>query len=143
MLNQSQRRRLSTVLGLTEERMLELRRRLAGGEPRPCILEIDNDLTDRERAAAEEKIDALLDLIRNASAQLALDRRRQSLRAMLFAVLSLSWATLQEAKASGLRAYGETDPRLKELLDPMIDRIGAAVMELVRNLSGAGNAGSP
>jgi len=134
MLNEGQLRHLSATLRLAEERLLDLQRRLNDGRVGQ-LLTIDNDLSAAERAIVSEKIAALLRQIADAGARLALTPGWQSLRRALVGTLSVMWADLQDAKSGSLSAYGETDPRLPAMLDPLIERIAEGLLELCQVLS--------
>jgi hypothetical protein len=135
VLNDGQRRRLATTLQMAEERLLELQRRLVGESPRPRLLDIEDDLSDAERAFVAAKITEVLRLTAATSERLELHRRWQSLRRAIIGTLSISWAGLQEAKAKALQAYGDTDPRLEDILDPLIDRIADEMTDICEALA--------
>jgi hypothetical protein len=143
MLNEAQHRHLSVVLQIAEERLLNLQRQLNGNAPPAKLLEIENDLTERERALVGEKIAELLRLIASLSERFAVTAGSRSLRHGLDATLSIMWADLQDVKARALRNYGDTAPRLREQLDPLVDKIADGLLEICRviDLGGSDEAG--
>lgn len=46
------------------------------------------------------------------------------------AELSVSWADLMDARSKRLRGYGDIDPRIVKILDPGIESLSRAAMEL-------------
>jgi hypothetical protein len=135
-LNESQRRALAITLRLLEERLAEIRAVIDHGEegvlyrrPRPPF--------DREQAARIEHLQADLgDAIRRAAAAFDLPRDEQNPASRIVALLGMSWQSLGEMDARGMRAYGETDPRLGEELDPLVQRL----LDLVSELQAAATA---
>jgi hypothetical protein len=142
MLNEAQHRHLSAVLQIAEERLLNSQRQLSGNASAAKLLEIENDLTETERALVVEKISELLRLIASLSERFSVTARSRSLRHGLDATLSITWADLQDAKAAALRSYGETDPRLGEHLDPLVDKIADGLLEICRVIDIGGGAES-
>ena len=132
MLNEAQHRHLSIVLQIAEERLLNLQRQLSGNAPAAKLLDIANDLTETERVVVVEKISELLRLITGLSDRFSLTARSGSLRHGLDATLSITWADLQNVKERALRSYGETDPRLGEHLDPLVDSIADGLLKICR-----------
>jgi len=135
MLNEAQLRHVSVALRLAEERLLDLQRRL-NDKPAGQLLYVEDDLSDVERARIAEKISDLLRQIVVARQHLALTPGWQSLRRTIAGALSVTWADLQDVKAGPLSAYGETDPQLKDILDPIIDRIADGLSEICKALAG-------
>jgi hypothetical protein len=139
MLNEAQHRHLSVVLQIAEERLLNLQRQLSGNAPAAKLLEMENDLTETERAFVVEKISELLRLIAGLSDRFSVTARSRSLRHGLDATLSITWADLQDVKGRALRSYGETDPRLGEHLDPLVDSIADGLLEICRVIDTGGS----
>lgn len=133
MLNEGQRRHLSATLRLAEDRLLDLQRQLKDGYP-GRLLTIDADLTPAERAIVEANIVDLLQQIADAGQRLGVTPGWQSLRRAVVGTLSVIWADLQDAQSASLNAYGETDPRLPAILDPLIERMADELIELCRIL---------
>ena len=145
MLNEAQHTHLSVVLRIAEERLLNLQRQLTGDSSAAKLSETKNDLTETERALVTEKITELLRLIAGLSYRFSVTARSRSLRHALDATLSITWADLQDVKEKALRNYGDTDPRLSEQLDPLVDKIADGLLEICRVVSTCGGffAASP
>ena len=139
MLNEAQHRHLSVVLQIAEERLLNLQRQLSDNAPAAKLFEIENDLTETERAFVVQKISELLRLIASLSERFSVTARSRSLRHGLDATLSVTWADLQDVKERALRGYGETDPRLGEHLNPLVDSIADRLLEICRVIDTGGS----
>jgi hypothetical protein len=122
---------------VAEKRLPNLGQRLTDELPPTALLDFQNDLSSREPALVKGELAEVLQLIANTSRWLGLTVGRESLRQMLVGHSSVTWAELQDAKTSRLRAYGETDQRLKEGLDPVIDRIADTLLRVCRALGDA------
>ena len=129
-LNDSQRRALSITLRLLEERVTTIRdlldREESGalyGRPRPRF---SGEQTDQ----VEASLDQIDDEIRRAARIFGLPTEERDTRGTIVALLAMSWQNLGEIDARGMRAYGETDPGLGGVLDPIIRRL----MDLVVGL---------
>jgi len=133
MLNEGQRRHVSATLRVAEERLLDLQRRLDDAHS-GHLLHVENDLGETERVLVAEKIADLLRQLAAAGHRLALTTGCQSLRHVVMGTLSVTWTDLQDAKTGPLSAYGDTDPRLKDVLDPLIDCVADDVMEICQAL---------
>jgi len=136
MLNEGQRRHLSATLRVAEERLLTLQQRLQQEAPHHTLAEIDDDLSATERPLVLHTITHVLRLIAEASTTFHLSPTHQSLRRRVVAELSITWADLQGATSTHLRAYGTTDPRLRDVLDPLLERIADSLLDLCTALSG-------
>ena len=68
--------------------------------------------------------------IDDVAATFRLSSEDRDAKATIVALLAMSWQNLGEIDSRGMRAYGEVDPALPGLLDPMVQRL----MDLVRAL---------
>jgi hypothetical protein len=134
MLNESQRRRVSAILRVTEERLLNFQEQLSGARPSQALLDIENDLSEWERAVVGKKVSQMLLLIAEVRERFDLTPSWQSLRRALIGGLTLTSVGLQDAKAAALRAYGEAAPQLAPTLDPLIDGVIDGLAEICRIL---------
>jgi len=119
---------------VAEERLHNLQRLMRTGGECQRLLEVEDDLTQVERTMVAEKLTELLRRIADLGTQLSLSPEWCSLRRTLAASLSVTWADLQNVKAAALGAYGKPDPRLREGLDPLIDRIADGLVEICRTI---------
>jgi len=134
MLNEAQLRHLSAVMRVVEERLTDLQLQLNGDAPKRTLLELGDDLRDAERAFVAEKIAELLALITAVTQQFSLNPKWRSLRRTLVASLSIVWGDVRDVTATAMGGYGDTDPRLHESLDPLIERICDTTLEICRRL---------
>jgi hypothetical protein len=122
VLNDAQHRHLSITMRVAEERLRSLQRLMRTGGETQGLLEVDDDLTPGERSVVAAKLAELLRCFADLGTQFSLSREWCSLRRTLAASLSITWADIQNVKAAALGAYGEVDPRLRDQLDPLLDR---------------------
>jgi len=134
MLNEGQLRHLSATIRVVEERLTDLQQQLNAGAPKQTLLELEDDLSDAERAFVAKKMDELLGLIADVTQQFSLNPEWRSLRRALVASLSIAWSDLRDATAAAMRGYGDIDPRLHESLDPLIERLCDRTLEICRRL---------
>ena len=137
-LNQSQERALAITLRLLEERISAIRDlmdREDGGvlyrRPRPCF-------TPEEAARIDGLIAGLREGIATVAEAFVLPREERDPRGMIVALLAMSWQSIAEMDARGMHAYGDTDPRLGEALDPHVRRLMDLVLELEAAVAAAG-----
>lgn len=129
-LNQSQERALAITLRLLEERIGTIRDLMEhedGGvlyhRPRPAF-------TPGQAARIDSLIAGIHDVIASIAEAFVLPREERDPRGMIVALLAMSWQSIGEMDARGMHAYGDTDPRLSEVLDPNVRRLMDLVLEL-------------
>ncbi len=143
MLNEAQLRHLSTVMRVVEKRLMDLQQQLNTGAPKSTLIELEDDLSDAERAFVAEKTTELLEVIADVAQHFRLSSEWRSLRRAMVASLSITWADLRDANTTAMRSYGETDPRLPESLDPLIERLCEGALEILRRLRSNKKEGEP
>ena len=137
-LNQSQERALAITLRLLEERIGTIRDLMEhedGGvlyhRPRPRF-------TPEEAARIDGLIAGIHEVIASIAEAFVLPREERDPRGMIVALLAMSWQSIGEIDARGMHAYGDTDPRLSEVLDPHVRRLMDLVLELEAAVAAAG-----
>jgi hypothetical protein len=143
LLNQSQERALAITLRLLEERIgtiRDLMDREDGGvlylRPRPAF-------APGEAARIDRLIAGIREVISSVAEAFVLPREERDPRGMIVALLAMSWQSIGEVDARGMHAYGDTDPRLSEVLDPHVRRLMDLVLELEAAVTDAGENGVP
>jgi hypothetical protein len=143
LLNQSQERALAITLRLLEERISTIRDlmdREDGGvlyhRPRPAF-------APGEAARIDRLIAGIREVISSVAEAFVLPREERDPRGMIVALLAMSWQSIGEMDARGMHAYGDTDPRLSEVLDPHVRRLMDLVLELEAAVTDAGENGVP
>jgi hypothetical protein len=129
-LNESQHRALSITLRLLEQRLAtisDLIEREEGGilyrRPRPGF-------SADQSARVESLMSEIRDQIRRAAETFDVPCEERDAQATIVAVLAMSWQRLGEIDARGMRAYGETDPGLAGVLDPIVRTLMDLLIEL-------------
>ena len=142
-LNQSQERALAITLRLLEERISAIRDlmdREDGGvlyrRPRPAF-------TPGEAARIDRLMAGIHEVIASIAEAFVLPREERDPRGMIVALLAMSWQSIGEMDARGMHAYGDTDPRLSEVLDPHVGRLMDLVLELEAAVVAAGDDDAP
>lgn len=129
-LNDSQRRALAVTLHIVEQRLLEIER-LLDDPPSGRMQRVQHDLSASRivelrchAAEARARIESIADCF-------DLEPARLSIRRQLAAVLSISWANLEDARPAGLSRYGPVYPAVAEALDEPL----AALSELMLRMA--------
>jgi hypothetical protein len=130
MMNEFQRRGVTTVLRIVEEHMRSIEGML-GQEDYPGILyEWKNDLPDDAKHLLSERIRNIREAIEQATGRFALEKRDRRASDEAFGKLPYCWQILEEAKAARLARYGEVAEGLDRELDPLIEPIINLVLEM-------------
>lgn len=123
ILNEDQRRVLSSRLGRLERQLYDMELLLAGEPPRGAMFEVTNDFTPEETAGflallgnAREHIETLRD-------RFDLSIQREDVRRHLAGYFSIIWTILEDSHAAKLKGKGEVTPELEYLLDPEMDKL--------------------
>jgi hypothetical protein len=128
-LNPNQERVVAVTLRLLEERLAEIQN----------LMDVDEHgiLYDRiARFSPEQRreMQALIKELRMGIAEVAgnfrLPRENQDPARIMMGLLSVTWESLGDIRAHRLVAYGEVDPRLKETLDPSVQKLTKLVLAL-------------
>jgi hypothetical protein len=129
-LNESQARALAITLRLVEERLAAIRAILERDERGRLYRRLRPRFT-AEQAARIERLMAGLDAsIAAAADAFGLQCEDRDANGIMVAMLAMSWQSLGEMDTRGMRAYGDTDPQLDDLLDPAVERMLGLVREL-------------
>ena len=130
LLNSSQQRALAITLRLVEEHLAAIsgivERDVEGllyrrARPRLTIRQVER--IDRLLAEARSSIGA-------TAGTFALRREERGAAGEIRALLAMSWQSLGEIDARGMRAYGDTDPALGQRLDLCVQHLMDLALEL-------------
>ncbi|MCA1816545.1 MAG: hypothetical protein LC746_09100 [Acidobacteria bacterium] len=131
VLNENQRRALSTRLGMIERHLCDVER-LAAGEPtRGAVFQVTNDLTEEQKSAVLSLTGEARGIISELRDRFGLEARREDVRRLLFGLFSVLWAILEDTHAAKLEGFGGVSPELSRLLDPKLDEL-IEVFERIR-----------
>jgi len=130
MLNEPQRRGLSSTFRILEEMLLEIETMINSDGFEGNLMVIENDVSPQAR----EKILMIIELVReklnSVSKQLALEIKQTKMSSQILADLSYCWEILEGSKAKKLRGYGEVAEGLEKVLDPQINIVIDLVTEM-------------
>jgi len=130
MLNENQRRGLSSTFRIIEEIMFEIETMINSAGFEGNLMVIENDVSPQAR----EKILKIIELVREKSSslskQLALEIKQMKSSSQILADLSYCWETLEGSKVKQLKGYGEVAEGLEEVLDPQINTIIGLINEI-------------
>jgi len=130
MLNEPQRRGLSSTFRILEEMLLEIETMINSDGFEGNLMVIENDVSPEAR----EKILMIIELVReklkSLSKQLALEIKQTKMSSQILADLSYCWEILEGSKAKKLRGYGEVAEGLEKVLDPQINIVIDLVTEM-------------
>lgn len=129
-LTAPQKRFLSSCL-ISFEKSLRLTERLLKEDGETGILYfMKQPLSAGVRQKAQKRINKVLQELDNLVKKLDLEPIEERMERIIMAELSVSWADLMDARSKRLRGYGDIDPRIVEILDPGIESLSRAAMEL-------------
>ncbi len=94
-------------------------------------------LTPEGVARLREMLDREQAIIDDLFRRFQLKRETIDVVQSMMAELSISWTQLVDSRSDKLGRYGEVDPGLKSSLDPAIDQLSEACLDMVRLLEKA------
>lgn len=130
LLNESQRRKLTSRLLLLEKQLRQVDAWLQITEEPGLLYRRSLRLSPERRAAARQCVAAALEQIGELAARFNLARQEENLATTINAMMRLDWCNLGEAYADKLKGCGPVDPRLEPMLDPHLDRLARLVLSL-------------
>ncbi|NWF98750.1 MAG: hypothetical protein HXY52_07440 [Nitrospirae bacterium] len=130
MLNEPQRRGLSSTFRILEEMLLEIETMINSDGFEGNLMVIENDVSSQAR----EKILMIIELVReklnSLSKQLALEIKQTKMSSQILADLSYCWEILEGSKAKKLKRYGDVATGIKESLDPDLNIIITLILDI-------------
>ena len=129
-LNESQRRAIAVSLRLLEERLSAIGDLLERDEGGTLYRRARPRMTPEQAAAIAGLLAEIRGRVDAAAGTFRLPAETRDAKATIVALLAMSWQNLGEIDARGMRAYGEVDPALPGLLDPMVQRLMDLVFAL-------------
>ncbi len=135
-LNEAQRRALAITVRLLEERLSTIRDLLDRDDGGVLYERQRPRFTPEETARIEALLARMHGVIASVGEAFALPREERDARGMIVALLAMSWQSLGEIDARGMRAYGETDPALGRELDPYVRELMDLVLALETAVAG-------
>lgn len=136
LLNESQRRSVTITLRLFEEHLAEIERMLTVDE-RGILYERVAHFSPRQQARIRALIQETRASIQAMARDFRLEHETQDPTRRIMGLLSVTWESLEELHSKPLRAYGEIDPRLPDVIDPWaakLTRLALAIRAAARQL---------
>ena len=129
-LNQSQRRAIAVSMRLLEERLSVIRDMLDRDDGGTLYRRARPRMTPEQGATVAALMAEIRGRVDDVAATFRLSSEDRDAKATIVALLAMSWQNLGEIDSRGMRAYGEVDPALPDLLDPMVQRLMDLVFAL-------------
>lgn len=130
LLNEHQRRALSTRLAMLDRFLYDLEQLLTEDSPRGEMFEVINDLTEEQRDKVLSLVNEARDEIRVARDQFNLEVKREYAHRVMAGHLSIFWTILEDSRAAKLEGFGGVSPALAAELDPKIKSLVRIVNSL-------------
>jgi len=137
LLNPSQKNSLRISLLLVEKGLLEVEGLLSASEYHGILLQTADDLDNGAKGGIQQLIEEVRGLIKEMKDRFQLDLEVERKSRAIFGKAPLLWEIVTDTDAKRLRGYGETDPRLRAVLDPSIERLGKLLLRLHQLVAGA------
>lgn len=138
-LNESQLRRLSTVLASLEEDLVRIESLIDGEGHAGSIFQLINDVRPEARDDIRNRIGTLREYIWKTATRFKLETTSKHSTRQISGILSSCWVSIEECKSSYLRGYGKISDEFADVLDPELDRMTELVWE-IQNLVTTHNA---
>lgn len=135
LLNPSQKDSLRISLTLIEKGIFEVERVLSDGEHEGVFFRISDDLREETKTGIRTLIEEIRVILREMKDQFHLGREINDKSRAVFGKVPALWEISAGTKASRLRGYGEIDPRLKDLLNPSMERLSDLLISMHRMVS--------
>lgn len=133
LLNENQRRALSTRLAMLDRFFYDIEELLSRDCLRGEMFLVINDLTEGQKQE-------VLSLIEEGRRAICLSRdrfnltiKREYVHRLLAGHLSIFWTILEDSRASKLKGFGEVSPDLAANLDPTIENL-IRIVNLLKSL---------
>ena len=130
LLNPEQFRSVEITLRMFEENLRLISTWLDGKEDNGILYRGELNFPSGHRKAVRQYIDAALNQIAILARILELQPEEKDITGMIRGKLAESWANLIDSKSGNLNRYGDVDPRVESLLDPVILRLSELAKEL-------------
>jgi hypothetical protein len=128
LLNPSQTNSLRISLMPIEKGLLEVERVLSDGEHDGIFFRVSDDLREETKTGIRALIEEIRAVLREMKDRFHLSREINDTSRAVFGKVPALWEISAGTKASRLRGYGEVNPRLKDLLDPSVERVSRLLL---------------
>jgi hypothetical protein len=128
-LGENRRRAVSVLMRGTARACDEVEEWVA--RPSSVLTEVRADLTPHQETRLRELAAELKAEVGEFSTQVVLDKKTESRRRSIAAIVSTALTDLQEAEASGLQGYGPLSQDAKAVLNESIRRMAALLEQML------------
>jgi hypothetical protein len=129
-LNPYQKASLATVLRLFEEDLRQADTWLDGRQVDGILYRRQLHLTPTQRTEARKRIAAALKEIAALAEKLGLEQKIEDPAGLIRSQMSSAWANLVDSQTGKLKRYGEVHPDAAKGIDPHIQHLARAALEL-------------
>jgi hypothetical protein len=136
LLNEPQRRKLTSILLLLEKHLRQIDAWLQNPEETAILYRRSLRLSPERRATARQCVAAALEQIGELAVKFNLERQDENLAMTISAMMRLDWCDLGETYADKLKGGGAVDPRLGPVLDLPLDRLAQLIFSLPDMVTG-------
>jgi hypothetical protein len=130
LLNPDQRRSVTIVLRMFEENLRQAEAWLQDAEVNGILYQRKLNLSPARRQAAQQRVAAALEQVAALAQEIGLEPEVEDPAGLIRGELSVSWANLIESQSSKLKRFGDVNPGLESVLDPAIQHLAQATLEL-------------
>ena len=130
LLNENQRRALSTRLAMLDRFFYDVEQQLTGKTVRGEMFEVINDLSEAQKGEVLRLLNEGRREIRVSRDRFNLEIKREYLHRVMAGHLSIFWTILEDSRAAKLEGFGGISPGLAAELDPRLDVLVRIVSSL-------------
>ena len=130
LFNPEQRRSVAIVLKKFEESLHQADAWLQGVEVNGILYQRKLNMPTVLKHTAQARIKAALAQIATLSREIGLGQEQDDPAGLIRGEMSENWANLIDTQSDRLKRFGDTDPRLAETFDPVINHLAQLALEL-------------
>lgn len=130
LLNPYQKASLATVLRMFEENLRQAETWLNGQQVEGILYRQELHLTSAQRDSISKHITAALAEIDTLARELGLEPEIENPADLIRGQMSIAWANLVDSQSSKMKRYGDIHPEAAREVDPHIQRLAQAALEL-------------
>ncbi len=133
LLNEHQRRALSTRLAMLDRFFYDVEQLLSGESPGGEMFEVINDISEQQRERVLGLLKEGRNEIRRSRDQFNLEVKREYVHRIMAGHLSIFWTILEDSRAAKLEGFGGVSPALAAELDPKIESL-VSIVNAIKSL---------
>lgn len=130
LLTPAQKRSIRASLLSFEQALRKADRMLSEEDEIGILYSRRSRLNIQQRRAIQAKIARALEDLADLTRKLGLEPAEDRLEGVIMADMAVSWETLEGCRSTRMRGYGEMNPDAVEIIDPAIDHLAGAALEL-------------